>query len=45
LNTEYPTWNPNAENPFTDYDTENNDETHHLDDEDTTTYSSDDESF
>jgi hypothetical protein len=42
---EYPTWSPNSENPFKLYDTENDDETHHLDDEDTATDSSDDESL
>ena len=41
----YPTWSPNSENPFKLYDTENDDETHHLDDEDTATDSSDDESL
>ena len=40
---EYPTWNPNSANPFKLYDTENDDETHHLDDEDIATDSSDDE--
>ena len=36
----YPTWEPNKPNPFTAYDIENDDETHHLD-VDPTTYSSD----
>ena len=40
---EYPTWNPNSENPFKNYDVENVDESHHLDDVNTTTSSSDDE--
>ena len=37
--TEYPTWEPNSANPFTNYDVENEDESHHLADVDTTTSS------
>ena len=43
ISAEYPTWNPNSENPFTNYDMDNVDESHHLDDVNATTDSSEDE--